>query len=66
MQGLGWCRQQRVGTGYLRAQLFTWRRQTRDRRLVDADEVVRFASAVVDNGSLGSQPSLPEFATAGL
>jgi len=32
---------------------------------VDADEIVRFASAVVDdNGSLRSQSSLPEFAAA--
>jgi transposase len=47
------------------SQLFTWRRQALDGRLVDADEIVRFASAVVDdNGSLRSQSSLPEFAAA--
>jgi hypothetical protein len=64
MRGRGWCRQQRVGTVYLRASILRWRRQALDGRLVDADEIVRFASAVVDdNGSLRS-PSLPEFAAA--
>lgn len=52
--------------GLSASQLFTWRRQSRHGRLVDADEVVTFASAVVDdNGSLGGQPSLPEIAAAG-
>jgi transposase len=47
--------------GLSASQLFTWRRQARDGRLVEADEVMRFASAVIgDNGSPRSQPSLPE------
>jgi len=53
--------------GLSASQLFTWRRQARDGRLVEADEVMRFASAVIgDDGSPRSQPSLPEqFAAAG-
>ena|SRR5579859_7329351 len=47
--------------GLSASQLFTWRRQALDGRLVEADEVMRFASAVIgDNGSPRSQPSLPE------
>jgi len=38
--------------GLSASQLFTWRRQARDGRLVEADDVMRFASAVIgDNGS---------------
>jgi transposase len=47
--------------GLSASQLFTWRRQALDGRLVEADEVMRFASAVIgDNGAPRSEPSLPE------
>jgi transposase len=46
--------------GLSASQLFTWRRQARDGRLVEADDVMRFASAVIgDNGSPRSDV-LPE------
>jgi transposase len=47
--------------GLSASQLFTWRRQAGDGRLSEADEVMRFASAVIeDDDSPRSQPSLPE------
>lgn len=47
--------------GLSASQLFTWRRQALAGRLVEADEVMRFASAVIgDNGAPRSEPSLPE------
>jgi transposase len=47
--------------GLSASQLFTSRRQALDGRLVEAEEVMRFASAVIgDNGAPRSEPSLPE------
>jgi transposase len=52
--------------GLSASQLFTWRRQALTGRLVEANEVMRFASAVIgDNGAPRSEPSLPEQFEAG-
>ena len=47
--------------GLSASQLFTWRRLAGDGRLSEADDVMRFASAVIgDDDSPRSQRSLPE------
>jgi transposase len=47
--------------GLSASQLFTWRRLAGDGRLSEADDVMRFASAAIeDDNSPRSQPSLPE------
>lgn len=47
--------------GLSASQLFTWRRLAREGRLVEADEVTRFAPAIIScEPSTGSPPLLPE------